>query len=1026
MIQPQRHKGHQDPRSDDGALHLHGVLLCVLCVFVGSSFFSGQAWAAPLRVGLAAVEITPPVGTPLGGYAARNGAASTGVADPIMARALVLDDGGGPVALVATDLIGTSPAIRQRVLEKTGLPSERLLLCASHTHSGPGAFAEGAFAALVLGKHDPRVFEQLADGIAAAVTRARERLAPGQVGVASRSLPGRSRNRRHSGGVTDPELTVLALRSGRTRGALVNYSAHGTVLDAHNLRFSADWMGETQADLERRLGKGAVALYTNGAEGDQSPAVPSSDDALSQARAFGREIAREAAALLRDLKLSHETRVKVMTRPAPLPDTPGRALLSAGPTTLIQAVAIGDALLIAVPGELIAELGLRLKRHARSLGWKYPLIVGLANDHLGYLLTEAEFGKGGYEAGVSFFGPRFGEELTGELERLVSRISGRPVAERAPGRSSPSKGGGPAARETSATEAPEALGAFLRQWFQGLPATVGTLPASARARIGIRLGGPGGGAWRLEAGEGRLQVEPEPEGGAGEPELVVTATAEDWARLVRGALNVTAAFSGGRLSLKGDLALAGRLAEWLGFRPRASGGEGSTARGGDGASGPAARNRFLDRLSMERLARVRADVEALRSARSAKNSSRLFIASSLPPSDAPSPYQDFRVVIHSHSYLSHDSRGTPEEILAGAKAAGVHAVLMTDHYTEDRRFLREALRGVREGVLFVPGTELNCGLLCFRIDRIDWPADASDREIVRRVREGGGLAFIAHPEGRTDWSLPFFAGMEIYNTHADAEDGNSVPPSELRGPEAISTWLSLLQAFRRYPREAFASMFDVPEANLARWDALNAERRVVGIAGNDSHNNVGAIVRGAEGGRLEDHDVLGKKIADLPRGVLPSFLLGGVDPAPEQTVLELRLDPYDVSFGYVSTHVLAESLTEEALLDALSRGRCYVAFDWIADPTGFRFEGRVARRGKSDRVVPMGETLHRRDRPELVVESPLDAEIRLLRDGREVARGRGRSLSHAAAEPGVYRAEVWVTIAGEPRPWIYANPIRVQ
>lgn len=429
---------------------------------------------------------------------------------------------------------------------------------------------------------------------------------------------------------------------------------------------------------------------------------------------------------------------------------------------------------------------------------------------------------------------------------------------------------------------------------------------------------------------------------------------------------------------------------------------------------------MLERLRMERLARVRADVEALQAS---------LVAPSPPHPLALSPsrpYRDFRVVIHSHSYLSHDSRGTPEEIVAGAKAAGVHAVLMTDHYEPDRRFLREALRGMRDGVLFVAGAELSSGLLCFKIDAIHWPPGAPDREILERVRAGGGLAFIAHPEGRTDWSLPPFAGMEIYNTHADAEDGNSMPPSELRGPEAIATWLSLLQAFRRYPREAFAAIFDPPTENLARWDALNRERLVVGIAGNDSHNNVGAIVQGAEGGRLEVFDVLGKKIADLPKGALPSFLLGGVEPAPGQKVLELRLDPYDISYGYVSTHVFAEELTEEAILSALAKGRCYIAFDWIADPTGFAFEGRVARRGKPDAVAAMGERVRLRDRPRLVVSSPLDGEIRLLRDGREIARGTGRSMEHVVTEAGVYRAEVRVTVAGELLPWIYANPIRVR
>jgi hypothetical protein len=74
----------------------------------------------------------------------------------------------------------------------------------------------------------------------------------------------------------------------------------------------------------------------------------------------------------------------------------------------------------------------------------------------------------------------------------------------------------------------------------------------------------------------------------------------------------------------------------------------------------------------------------------------------------------------------------------------------------------------------------------------------------------------------------------------------------------------------------------------------------------------------------------------------------------------------------------------------------------------------------------MGDTLKRANDSRLIVSSPLPASLRLLRGGHEVARESGTRLEYAPAEPGVYRAEVWVTIAGEERPWIYANPIRVE
>jgi hypothetical protein len=418
----------------------------------------------------------------------------------------------------------------------------------------------------------------------------------------------------------------------------------------------------------------------------------------------------------------------------------------------------------------------------------------------------------------------------------------------------------------------------------------------------------------------------------------------------------------------------------------------------------------LDRLAMERLARVHADVEQLRAARAA-----------VPPPATPGRYTDYRAILHAHSYLSHDSRGTVEEILAGAKAAGVNAIFMTDHYTADRRFLKEGLRGIHDGILFVPGTELSVGLLAYRIDDIDWPPDADVPTILKLLNAKNGVSFIAHPEHRTEWTLPPFTGMEIYNTHADAEDENSRTLASLRGPEALPRWLGLISAFRQYPREAFASIFDVPVGNLANWDRLSETRKVVGIAANDSHNNVGFILQATENGMLEVWDVLGKKISEVRASSVPPFLFGVSQFTPGQKVMELRLDPYPISYGYVSTHILAETLTEPALFRALEHGRCYVAFDWLADPTGFAFEATSGRD-----TLTMGDTLKRGDDRRLIVRSSLPASLRLLRGGHEVARETGTRLEYAPKEPGVYRAEVWVTVAGDERPWIYANPIRVE
>lgn len=377
------------------------------------------ARAGELRAGVARVEITPPVGTPLGGYQARLGKPSTGKHDPIYAKALVLDDGETRLGIVTTDLVGTNPRMVQRVAELSGLPPERLLVSASHTHSGPGAYGEGPFAAIVLGAFRQPVFDSMAEGMARAVKQAVENLQPAALAIGESRLPKFMRNRRKSR-IKDPALWLLRVdtRAGKPLAALVNLTAHGTVLDEKNMEFSGDWMAFTQAYLEAQV-PGLTALYTNGAEGDISPNIPDNSSHFEGARLHGEMGGKAALELYRTLSPKPEARLAVKTAPLALPRTTGAKLLGAGETTRLQCLAINEALLIAVPGEPITQLGLLLKAHARRQGYAYPVVIGLANDHLGYLLTRSEMKKGGYEAGMSFFGEGFGEDLTLALGRLI-------------------------------------------------------------------------------------------------------------------------------------------------------------------------------------------------------------------------------------------------------------------------------------------------------------------------------------------------------------------------------------------------------------------------------------------------------------------------------------------------------------------------------------------------------------------------------------------------------------------------------
>jgi hypothetical protein len=333
------------------------------------------------------------------------------------------------------------------------------------------------------------------------------------------------------------------------------------------------------------------------------------------------------------------------------------------------------------------------------------------------------------------------------------------------------------------------------------------------------------------------------------------------------------------------------------------------------------------------------------------------------------------------------------------------------------------LNGEKDGVLFVPGAELSDGLLVWRGKTADWTPGMKAREVLDSLKGTDGVAFVAHPEQRktdADWELPPYAGMEIYNSHADAADsGFEKVLDTLRGGNVLRI-LTTFGLLKKYQPEAYAAIFDEQTEVLKRWDTLNERAltggpRIAGIAGNDAHQNVGVSFQSAETG-LVIKDALGKKLGEVSKDKLPLALPASTKPGTP--ILEHTFDPYGVAFGYVSTHVLAPKATEAALFEALQKGQAYVAFDWIADPTGFQFSARDGAK-----TIEMGGVTAAANRPVLQVAAGMPCQLRLLKGGQEVRRVEGTELTYEVQEPGVYRVEAWVRLGDELRPWVYTNPI---
>jgi neutral ceramidase len=270
-----------------------------------------------LRAGFAKVDFTPPPGVGLAGNGP-DGLRSDGWRLHLFARALVLEDPSGErLAFVVVDLAHVSASLHRevaaRIVAETGIGADRLIIGATHTHSGPSHFyAEKAYNAQSsrVDGYDPEVERFLVARIAEAVRTAANSLHEAWAGWSIGSVDHLTRNRSvtaycrndmtaapvdcsglDSAAVAsralDRRLMVLRIdtlpppndpSSALDRAPasfLAVYAIHSTGNSNSSTLLDGDIHGFVMDRLEREwLGSGkSVGLLFNGTEGDASPAV---------------------------------------------------------------------------------------------------------------------------------------------------------------------------------------------------------------------------------------------------------------------------------------------------------------------------------------------------------------------------------------------------------------------------------------------------------------------------------------------------------------------------------------------------------------------------------------------------------------------------------------------------------------------------------------------------------------------------------------------------------------------------------
>jgi neutral ceramidase len=263
-----------------------------------------------LHAGAARVKLEPPLGIAMIGYGHRTGRAS-GVHDELAAQAIVISDGTARAAIISVDVLGIGARIaddiRAAIAAATEILADNVMVCATHTHSGPifNIFATPKPDAKAGDDRDLNWERALPEKIARAAIEAHNRLEPAtmRVGRGHFTLGTNRRLRRADGsiqnapnyaGVTESELLALGFYSanGRALAYVFTYPCHGVVLCEDNLLYSRDWPGFALDEIESSAaGDGAIAIFLQGATGNIDPRSRGNFEVASEnGRAAGRAV----------------------------------------------------------------------------------------------------------------------------------------------------------------------------------------------------------------------------------------------------------------------------------------------------------------------------------------------------------------------------------------------------------------------------------------------------------------------------------------------------------------------------------------------------------------------------------------------------------------------------------------------------------------------------------------------------------------------------------------------------------------
>ncbi len=403
---------------------------------------------ADLSVGFAEVDLTPALGAKpvfMAGFGTNR--VATKVHDPIMGRAVVLADGAKKIALVSVDLVGLFHGNVETV--RTRLAGfDYVLISSTHNHEGPdtlGLWGRNPFTSGV----DPDYLARVEAGCVEAVKAADAARKPATVKIGTAKGPELIHDARLPVVKHDDIVTLQFVGAkGEPLGILVQWNCHPETLDSKNTELTADYVGDTVEHLQTTH-KCPVAYFTGTVGGLMSSLqVEVRDDAgvllkdgtFEKARRYGIEVGKLADRAIAAGVPATLTpfAVKTQTLLMPVENNLYRIGKQAGvfkramylldgatadPTKWVETtdaakpvgvktevgyLRLGELEVAAIPGEIYPELVLGKVQDPVDPGADFPdapvepsiygqlttkhrMLVGLANDQLGYFIPKRQW-----------------------------------------------------------------------------------------------------------------------------------------------------------------------------------------------------------------------------------------------------------------------------------------------------------------------------------------------------------------------------------------------------------------------------------------------------------------------------------------------------------------------------------------------------------------------------------------------------------------------------------------------------------